>query len=468
MVYKNKVYAGLMAFFLLLNSLQAQSQTPDTSFLVPNSPLLAKLISFKDLNTTISLSNVSGVIPLKGTFLAANAQKLIKQGADIYVFIEQTGFVYKLKTYDSITCLFKRIDHTINLNYNIDCKNFIYKDQLYSFGGYGFWKSNGHLRKFNFEDSEWDIIPLNEEIMSSNYAWFDPNKGRLYVPLQRVINAGVIGPENVKGITVLTSHYLDLNQHKWFRLGDLNDDLVKNLQIDINASGFLSIDEGLLHLIHDEAYIFDFRNNRVLKSLNADFNQFLIRRAGLNNMFIYKGFIYSYVESTKTFNLYPFNLSQFEIVSTSIWDNEKKAMKIILLVGFILLIVVSIIWLINRLVKRKLVAAQLKILKSKSANQAFSATEAALIQLILSATLKEETVDIHQINHVIGIKDKNIGLQKKVRSDVINAINDKYEFIANSNVLLICSSRKEDDKRFFEYFINPAEMKSIQSIVENN
>ena len=91
-----------------------------------------------------------------------------------------------------------------------------------------------------------------------------------------------------------------------------------------------------------------------------------------------------------------------------------------------------------------------------------------MIQLILAASLKGDTVDIHQINHVLGIKDKNIGLQKKVRSDVMNAINDKYEFIAQSNELLIGSSRKEDDKRFFEYFINPTEMKSIQRILAND
>jgi hypothetical protein len=468
MTYKFKTHLLLSFLFLLFSSIQAYSQLPDTSYLVPNSPLLAKLIYTKDLNTTVFLSNESVIIPLKGTYLAGNGQKIIKQGDDIFILIQQTGFVYKLTTYDSSTCLFMRIDHTINLNYNIDCKNFIYKGQLYSFGGYGFWKSNGHLRKFSFEDSEWDIIPLSEEIMSSNYSWFDPKAGRLYVPLQRVVNAGVIGAENVKGIPLLTSYYLDLEKKQWFQLGELNSDLVKNLQMDMNASGFLSIEEGLLHLIHDEAYLFDFRNNRVLKSRNADFNQFLIRRAGLTNMFIYKGYIYSYNESTKSFSLYPIKLSEFEILSTHIWGNEKRIMKIAIVIVSIILFIAILIWILNRLVKRKIEVAQLKIIKSKSANQTFSATEEALIQLILAASVKGDTVDIHQINHVLGIKDKNIGLQKKVRSDVMNAINDKYEFIAQSNEILIGSSRKEDDKRFFEYFINPKEVKTIQRILAND
>jgi hypothetical protein len=467
MIYNFRTISLFLGIFMWVSAQKGLAQGPDSSFSVPNNVLLSNLIAFNDLNTTIQLSNESNIIPLKGTYLSPNGQKIIKQGNEIYVLIEQTGFVYKLSSYDSATCKFKRIDHTINLNYNIDCKNFIHKGQLYSYGGYGFWKSNGHLRKFNFEDSEWDIIPLNEEIMSSTYTWYDAKTGKLYVPIQKVVNAGVIGPENVKGINISTSYFLDLDQKKWTKLGELTSEVAKILQND-NTPGFLNLEEGLLHLVHDEAYIFDFTHNALLKSHNADLNQFLIRRAGLTNMFVYKGFIYSYVEASQSFNKYPFNLSDFEILKTGIWGNEKKFLTLALMVLFGILIVLFITWLMNRIVKRKIEAEQLRMLKSKTVNQAFSATEVALIELMITASQKNTTVDIHQINHVLGIKDKNIGLQKKVRSDVMNAINDKYEFISHSNAILIASSRKEDDKRFFEYFINPSELKAIQRILENN
>jgi hypothetical protein len=88
-----------------------------------------------------------------------------------------------------------------------------------------------------------------------------------------------------------------------------------------------------------------------------------------------------------------------------------------------------------------------------------------LIQLLLKAYSTKKNVEISAINHVLGIKDKNIGLQKKVRSDVINAINDKYVFISQGEINLIGSVRKEDDKRFFEYFVVPTEVKLIQKII---
>ena len=107
-------------------------------------------------------------------------------------------------------------------------------------------------------------------------------------------------------------------------------------------------------------------------------------------------------------------------------------------------------------------------MKTKTTNQAFTETEISLIQLLLNAYSAKQNVEISEINRVLGIKDKNVGLQKKVRSDVINAINDKYIFINQGENNLIASVRKEDDKRFYEYFIVPTEVKTVQKLIEKN
>jgi len=51
---------------------------------------------------------------------------------------------------------------------------------------------------------------------------------------------------------------------------------------------------------------------------------------------------------------------------------------------------------------------------------------------------------------------------------VINAINDKYIFINQGENNLIASIRKEDDKRFYEYFVVPTEVKAAQKLIEKN
>jgi hypothetical protein len=128
--------------------------------------------------------------------------------------------------------------------------------------------------------------------------------------------------------------------------------------------------------------------------------------------------------------------------------------------------IVLFIWFFNQSVKKKIEQAQLKVLKTKTVNQAFTETEISLIQLLINANGAKQNVEISEINRVLGIKDKNVGLQKKVRSDVINAINDKYIFINQGENNLIASIRKEDDKRFYEYFIVPTEVKTVQKLIE--
>ena len=460
---------SLISFFLLpFCTLKTNAQGPDSAYTIANTPFLRQIIGYKQLNATINLSDQTKLIPIHGSEAADNAQQLIKQGDDIYVFIEQTGFVYKLVHADSATSIFKRLDKTVNLNYNIDCKNFIYQNNLYSYGGYGFWKTNGNLRKFNFQDKEWDIIPLNQEVIATSFLWFSPEEGRLYVPFQRVVNAGILGSENIKGVPNYASYYLDLKNQKWVKIGNLEKDVIELVKNDFSSNEFLAYKNGYLHRVNEDTYLFDIIHNKVYKSKNANLNQFLIRRSSVQNMFIDGDKIYSYNNDTQSFITYPFLLADFELQRSNIWGNESQLYNIFLIALVVVIVLIFSIWFFNKMVKRKLVFAQLNILKNKTMNQAFNQTEVALINLLLTANIKQEYVEINKINQVLGIKDKNLGLQKKVRSDVMKSINEKYEFITSNNVPLIASSRKEDDKRFFEYFITPSELKTIKQILENN
>jgi hypothetical protein len=183
-------------------------------------------------------------------------------------------------------------------------------------------------------------------------------------------------------------------------------------------------------------------------------------------MFIYKDQIYSYQSGKKEFITYPLKLNDFELLRTSIWGSELMFYYLLSGVLAITMVIIFSIWFFNRSVKRKLQIEQLKILRNKSITQAFTVIEIALIKVLLNASKKNEPLEIHHINHVLGLKEKNVGLQKKVRSDVIKSINDKYEFITQTNISLIGSSRKLDDKRFYEYFITPSELSTIQRIIE--
>jgi len=464
---KSIIFSIVFTLVFNLSANAALLELPD-QFTITKNSFLDKIMGLPGLETKIFLSKQNEIIPMGETIFKMNWQQLIKTNEDLYILISQTGVVYQLKNKQDSTYTFHRIDATININYNIASNNFVWNKQIYSYGGYGFWKLNGHLRAFNFLDKEWDIAPTDNEIISNGYNWYSSKEGRVYVPFQAIVNAGITGPENISGKKNYDSYYLDLASKKWIKLGSLNTN-TRKLIIDNISNNLFTVDSGYIYINQDVAYYFNFIANKIYKSKNSELNQFFLRRANSHDIFFYKGAIFSYSPELHSFSIKNLSLNfYFETLSFPIWGLDDNYFYIIAFIIFILTAFVFSIWLFNRSVNKKLEQSQLKILKSKSTNQAFVGTEVALISLLMKNSKKGMNVEIADINHVLGIKDKNLGLQKKVRSDMINAINEKYQFITQSEILLISSVRKEDDKRFYEYFIPASELNSIERILDKN
>jgi hypothetical protein len=464
---KSILFTIFLSLVFIIRANAAIIQLPE-HFKITNSPFLDKITSIQDLECKVFLSKQNEIIPVDGTIFKMNGQELIKTKEKLYLLISQTGVIYQLEDKVDSSYSFHRIDKTININYNIASNNFVWDKHIYSYGGYGFWKLNGHLRSFNFLDKEWDIVPANNEIISNGHNWFSKNEGRVYVPFQAIVNAGIVGPESIKGIKNYDSYYLDIATKKWVKLGSMHANAKKLIEEASITNSFLTIDSGYIYLNQDEAYYFNFIANKIYKSNNSELNQFFIRRANSNDIFLYKDSIFSFSPENQSFFTKKFSSNSFELLNYAIWGLDDNYFYLIIFIIFILTVFVFSIWLFNRSVSKKLEQSQLKILKSKSVNQAFVGTEVALITLLLKNSKQSMNVEINEINHVLGIKDKNVGLQKKVRSDMINAINEKYQFITQSELQLISSVRKEDDKRFYEYFISATEIKSIERILEQN
>ncbi|MFM6995075.1 MAG: hypothetical protein ACKOWO_08180 [Sediminibacterium sp.] len=467
MRYINIKSIAFLVFLLQFSSIDAQYIPCERSYTVYFSPFLQKIKSLEGFNDNIVLGNSSKILPLDGTTFGPNAQELIKHNGKIYIFLAQTGFIFQMAEPIGDSVVFRKIDNTININYNIDCTNFIYKDQIYNYGGYGFWTKTAHLRKYNSVDQEWDIQPTNIEVFTADYDWFSPTEGRLYVPFQKNEKKGLKDIRLSEGVFDYTSYYLDLKKADWIKIGKASGELIKLVNQKNTYFNFMH-EKGRIYLINDEAYLLDYVANKIYKSKRADLNQFFIRNAEEMTVFYYKGKYYKYQAGLQNFKTWDFNLNDFQLMSFPIWGKDYSNWIKAFAIGIVLLVVVLFGWLINRSVRKKIEKAQLKALKTKTMNQAFTETETSLIQLLINAHGTKRNVEISEINHVLGIKDKNIGLQKKVRSDVMNAINDKYMFITQGDINLIGSVRKEDDKRFFEYFIVPTEVKMVQKMIEKS
>jgi len=468
MRYINLKFFSVLVFLLSFTSICAQFVPCERSYTVYLNPLLQKIQSLEDFNGNVDIGKSSDILPLAGTSFSPNKQELIKHHGKIYLFLAQTGFIFEMSEPEGDSAVFRKIDNTININYNITCTNFIYKDQIFNYGGYGFWNKFAHVRKYNTIDKEWDIQPTNIEVFSADlYNWFSPTEGRLYVPFQKMENKALKDPK-LKDIGFdYSSYYLDIKTFDWIKIGKLSNELIKLINEKSNY-GNIPHDDGRIFIINDEAYLFDYVHNQIYKSTRADLNQFFIRNTNDVTVFFYKGKYYKYLSDLQKFVTWEIHSKDLKLLNYPIWEKDYTNFIIVFASCSVIILISLFVWLFKQSVKKRIENAQLKVLKTKTMNQAFTETEISLIQLLINANSAKQNVEIAEINRVLGIKDKNVGLQKKVRSDVINAINGKYVFITQSEINLIGSVRKEDDKRFYEYFIVPTEIKTVQKLIEKN
>jgi hypothetical protein len=458
--------AVISIIFLFFDS--SAQENVDSTIRIKSNQFLEDLKSRKGkLNAVAFNSDFKGV-NIKSPFLKSLGFELLKlPGNNLILHFYRSGKLYKLDTAsveDSL--LFRRIDNTTNYNYNIGSILFSVRNEIYEIGGYGFWKSNGVLRKFNFKDREWDVVVLNQEIFPQGFAnngtvsWIDSTERYFYVPFQRPVNDGILDQGDMKDF-VLEGYRLDINKGQWEILGKTDKEA---FQIFKNAPVLFSSNTGVLLTYTSRVYHFDYTKNQISVNENPSLAQSLSR---LNNSFIHYfhgDWVYWYNSYNQRYDSIYVDRGKFIPLSTPIW---KKNWTLYYVVGALLLTIVLLTVFIRwRLGSRSAVKnTGLGTEGTSTLAHPFTETELTLLLLLVEKTQKGFTATISEINYVLGIKDKNPGMQKKVRSDVINSINEKFRLLHKETTQLIQSIRSEADKRYFEYLINPDLLSELQKLI---
>lgn len=450
-----------MVLFGLFFSILSWCQYTDSILVAQKSNYLNGLLSRKGpIQYVIGLPNK--LVHPRDKFHYEKPLLLIKDDSDLYLSFSGSGRLYKLNSEDDSSYIFSRLDRTENINYNLAANYFSYKQQIFSFGGYGFWKANGNLKLFNQKDQQWDIVPLSEEIIPQYYpveaSWFNTASGKFFVPLQSIVNAGIAGTENLKGKVIPYSYELDINTKQWKKLGKTNENLI---EIITNGQQSFRSEKGLIILYYDKTYLIDFNKNQVWISNYDFFNQSLSRKGTGDFVYESDGFIYSYNHTIKETDSLKIDYSNFKDTGLSIWEpiyNYTIPFSVLLLLtGLIIVIYYA---------RRKKKKSFDKPIQEKNYRIQFTDTEIALLKLLIEKGKISQRANINDVNYVLGLKHKNTGLQKKVRSDTFNSINEKFRYISKTDDPLIQSIRSDIDKRYFEYFINSNHLSLISNYIK--
>jgi hypothetical protein len=176
--------------------------------------------------------------------------------------------------------------------------------------------------------------------------------------------------------------------------------------------------------------------------------------------------LYSYFPSTGALDTIVIDESKFVKEPDALWGLRFELLTIWPLLLGLFLFIVSL-WYFFSVPSKKVQKRGTEILTPsfKKLDVSFNQTELSLIDLLIEKSLVGATATINDINYVLGIKDKNVGMQKKVRSDVINGINERFKYVTSQDIQLVLSVRSETDKRYFEYFIAKDQISKVQKLI---
>jgi len=404
---------------------------------------------------------------------AANHNYLAKNGK-LFTLVDGSGKVYRSDSSSTTS----RVDNTCFEGYNFGAYTFVWKDKIYSLGGWGFWKTNGGLRYYDEKAKEWFIVRLNEEIefsqIRNSLVCPDLQNNRIYLAYLEAHDVYAITPKE-KEDKRYRVQCLNLETASWwkepkFLSSDIRSEyLTDHRQIIPTKYGLIM--EG----VGDFWGLFDFSSNKVFK-LNAEKAALL----GANEIKNKKGFYISYDSTLCLYNPITDSLGSIQLKSTdftptdlhlyndepfsmSAWANK---LKYYFILSAIFLLIIFFIWKrksiylpeAQKLEKNKTLAVD----KTSPFLSALNEQERSVLEIILNNSSTGNYTTIDQINHALGAKNKDATIQNKLRSDCLQMINKKFSVYASTNDALVERERTEFDKRVYQYQINKRYLKKLK------
>jgi len=135
--------------------------------------------SFTNNELSKSFSSYSKELPSELTNVPLNnLRTTVSEDGTVYFLYPGGGLLFVYENNQ-----IKRIDRSFAHRNQFSGHFFCYKNTPYLMGGYGYWKSNSLLTKFNFQTKEWDYIETRGQIpeLGVNKGSFVVDNDILYV-----------------------------------------------------------------------------------------------------------------------------------------------------------------------------------------------------------------------------------------------------------------------------------------------
>jgi len=399
-------------------------------------------VSFINLNT----------LKLKDTVFDFNnidveISQLISVRSKNYFLDPLGGGVFLFENYS-----LSKIDNSFQHRMQIQSSQFIYKENIYKYGGYGFWSNRNFITRFDIKTNEWELVPFsNSKVVP---------KGRHH-SITKVIGDDlyVIGGISLNEFNPLVFENnnevwkFDLVNGIWERLGEIkgwSNKLINYSIIDFDDKLIIdNTDEDVLHEI-------DIVKNTVRLFNRTSFTR-KVNKPSLP-IFFNKSEFYGFFKEDSSLNqvtLVKRNSDEIfgELISEGyFYENEINLINYILSIfGFLLLIPIGILVYKRRLIKNKLVI-------KKDGNLYFNSKKLDLedqgLVVLKYLMTSKEPVYSKDIISLINKPQMEYSHKTRILNDTLYKINYKIKSTLKTDYDPITVIKSTFDKRLKVYSIN--------------
>lgn len=466
--------------------------------------ILRKLATLKGNVQIINYSNkLPFFIPDLPHGFNESGYGIVKTGTGLFILPQGTGRIYE---YNISEDRWQRVDSSYFTGYNFGSVQFGYGNDIYSFGGYGLWHTNGMLRIFNPGGGEWNTIKTNRYIPwklkslgRANFYMLDTAAGRF------IINGlGINGIQTLKDQSepdIGTDIYaLGLKDGDWKKLGSFSDTVyemigflpwgILNLHgevADLNGNRYYRLTGSALSRLQAIAYralqasdnliSFCYDSTLYLARDGIRYDSLTISRADLTDLgiAIYEPYDPGIIKTLSSFRDYGvFILVMAAGFVVGVFFKKKQVVLPLESSGTASpplqpnQSTVQIASPTQSVADKTEITPQTEktiAFRSSKLLELLEAKERSLLEFIYLYSAEERLTTIEEINKVIGAGSRSAEIQKRMRSDLIGSINQKMGLLTRDKKPVIDKQRSEFDKRSFEYFIRNEHMELVERVL---
>jgi len=405
-------------------------------------------VFYNDKVSTINLNTLK----LKDTVFDSN-------GIDIssLEFINSFSKNYFLDPLGGGVLLFKnytlsKIDNSFKHRMQIESSVFIYKENIYKYGGYGFWSNRNFITRFDIKTNEWEVVPFfNSKTVP---------KGR-HKSITKVIgdNLYVIGGISLNNFNPLVYENnnevwkFNLVNGVWERLGEIKGWSYKLMNYPIiDFEDKLIIDNS----DEDVLYKLDIINNTVRSFNRTSFTR-KVNKPSLP-MFFYKGEFYGFFKEDNSLNQItlvkrnPDEIFGKLISEDRFYESETNFLNYI----FYVFVFLTLILIGSLVYKRSLIKNKLIIKKDGNLYYNSKKIDLEPIGLLILRHLLNSKEPVYSQDIILLINKPHMEYSYKTR--ILNDILYKINYVVKQSIKthddIITVIKSSFDKRLKVYSIN--------------